>query len=109
MCPVCTCILAECIFYSELAAIVHSRKPRSLLAAKWISLHDFLTFTDEKYTCDVSVMHWGGGGCWSCDKSNARHYDPEAQLLLIKVCLIYSFNISEFVFIVTVFIKKMNK
>ncbi len=31
-------------------------------------------------------------------------YDPQAQLLLIS--LIYSFNISEFVFIVAVFIKK---
>ncbi len=35
------------------------RKPCHLLTAKWIYLHDFLTFTDEKYTCDVSVMHWG--------------------------------------------------
>ncbi len=39
------------------AALVHSRKPRPLLTEKWIYLHDFLTFTDEKYTCDVSVMH----------------------------------------------------
>ncbi len=25
---------------------------------KYIYLHDFLTFTDEKYTCDMSVLHW---------------------------------------------------
>ncbi len=25
-----------------------------------------------------------GGGGWSRDKSDARHYDPRAQLLLIK-------------------------
>ncbi len=30
----------------------------------------------------------GGGGGWSRDKSDARHYDPKAQLLLIKVSLI---------------------
>jgi len=30
-----------------------------LLIAKWIYLHDFLTFTDEKYTRDMSVIHWG--------------------------------------------------
>ncbi len=34
----------------------------SILAAtppKWIYLHDFLTFTDKKNTCDMSVMHSG--------------------------------------------------
>ncbi len=30
---------------------------------------------------------WGGGG-GSRDKSDARHYDPKAQLLLIKVSFI---------------------
>ncbi len=28
------------------------------------------------------------GGCWSRDKSDARHYDPKAQFLLIKVAFI---------------------
>ncbi len=36
-----------------------STRVRPLLKAKWIYLHDFLTFTDEKYTRDMSVMHWG--------------------------------------------------
>ncbi len=31
----------------------------TLLTAKLIYLHDFQTFTDEKYTRDMSVMHWG--------------------------------------------------
>ncbi len=30
----------------------------------------------------------GGGGGGSRDKSDARHYDPKAQLLLIKVSFI---------------------
>ncbi len=46
-----------CVACMRAAALVRSRKPRPLLTAKWIYLHDFLTFTDEKYTCDVSVMH----------------------------------------------------
>ncbi len=29
------------------------------------------------------------GGGWSRDKSDARHYDPKAQLLLIKVSFIH--------------------
>ncbi len=36
-----------------------STRARPLLTGKWIYLLDFLTFTDEKYTCDMSVMHWG--------------------------------------------------
>ncbi len=30
----------------------------------------------------------GGGGVWSRDESDVRHYDPKAQLLLIKVSFI---------------------
>ncbi len=41
-----------------------------------------------------------GGG--SRDKSDARHYDPKAQFLLI--IFIISINISKFFFIVSVFI-----
>ncbi len=36
-----------------------STRVSPLLTAKWIYLHDFLTFTDEKCTRDMSVMHWG--------------------------------------------------
>ncbi len=35
----------------------YSRVPCPLLTAK--CLHHFLTFTDEKYTCGMSVMQWG--------------------------------------------------
>ncbi len=39
------------------AAFVRSRKPRPLQTENNIILHDFLTFTYQKYTCDVSVMY----------------------------------------------------
>ncbi len=42
-------------------ALIHSRKPRPLLTAKWIDCicMTFLTFTGEEYNFDMSVMHWG--------------------------------------------------
>ncbi len=35
-----------------------STRVSPLMTAKWIYLHNFLTFTDEKYSRDMSVMYW---------------------------------------------------
>ncbi len=74
----------------------------------------YVTNNKEPWTLNERAGGGGGdlrnktGGGGSCDKSDARHYDP-AQILLIKVCLICLFNISEFIFIVAVFINKKIK
>ncbi len=51
-----------CLFlplFSVNACNSSSTRVNPLMAAKWIYLHDFLTFTDEKYTRDMFVMHQG--------------------------------------------------
>ncbi len=47
------------LLFSAHARSSSSTRVSPLLTEKCIYLHDFLTFTDEKYTCDMSVMHWG--------------------------------------------------
>ncbi len=47
------------LLFSAHARSSSSTRVSPLLTEKFIYLHDFLTFTDEKYTCDMSVMHWG--------------------------------------------------
>ncbi len=57
--PFTVTAIIKCKFDSELLCSICLA---SILAAshpKWIYLHDFLTFTDKKNTCDMSVMHWG--------------------------------------------------
>ncbi len=58
--PFTVTAIVKCIF--DFVCLVHVRSGSStrispLLTAKLKYLHDFLTFTDEKYICDMSVMH----------------------------------------------------
>ncbi len=46
-------IIALRLFSAQQRSSTHGSP---LLTAKWIYLHDFLTYTDEKYTCNMSVM-----------------------------------------------------
>ncbi len=49
-----------------------------LKAKKLIYLHDFLTFTDEKYSRDMSVMHGG--------KQNVSNALNSTNIGLFAVC-----------------------
>ncbi len=61
-------LCSVCLVRMRAAALVRSRKPRPLLTASKLDIFAWLslTFTDQKYTCDVSDMHW-----WKRNVSNA--------------------------------------
>ncbi len=85
-------ILAKCIFYSELlrSCSLLSRASPTPDSKMDICLHDFLTFTDEQYTCDMSVVHWGkhiSNALNSTDIFAICHGGSIWSMIDIKVCL----------------------
>ncbi len=95
--PFTVTAIIKCIFDSELlhSVCLARSSARSLQTAKWIYLHDFLTFTDENYTCDISVMHWGKQNSLKCIKQHRyiRCLPSIWSMIDIKGCLRISVHI----------------
>ncbi len=97
--PFTVTAIIKCIFDSELlhSVCLARSSARSLQTAKWIYLHDFLTFTDENYTCDISVMHWGkqnvSNALNSTDIFAVCHAGSIWSMIDIKGCLRISVHI----------------
>ncbi len=93
----CAIILfcSVCLVCMHAAAFVRSRKPRHSWQKKNIILHDFLTFTDQKYTCDVSVMHWGKHNVLNALNSTTVCMSELNVLLVFPACRKFKYYASE--------------